>query len=65
MERTWAGWALIVGVPLVWALKTGLLVFNSNGRKAVSGIDTDAGWRKIGYARLPIAATLLIITALA
>jgi hypothetical protein len=63
-ERTWSGWALIAGVPLVWALKAGLLVFNPKGRKAVSAIDTDAGWRKIGYARLPIAAVLAVLTAL-
>jgi len=63
--KTWAGWALVVGVPLIWSVKAAALVFNPKGRKAVSGIDTDAGWRKIGLARLPVAAILAVLTALA
>ena len=65
MEPNWAGLALIVGVPVIWTFKAGLLVFNSKGRKAVSAINTDAGWRRIGLARLPIAAVLAALTALA
>jgi uncharacterized membrane protein len=64
-NRTLAGWTLIAGVPLVWALKAAALVFNPTGRKAVSGIDTDKGWRRIGLARLPIGAVLVVLTALA
>ena len=63
-ERTWVGWTLIAGVPLIWLLKAGLLVFNPKGREVVSGIDTDAGWRKVGFARLPIAVVLAVLTAL-
>jgi len=62
-ERTLAGWVPIAGVPFVWALKASLLVFNPKGRKVVSEIDTDAGWRKVGYARLPIAVVLAVLTA--
>ncbi|GAA6202885.1 hypothetical protein [Aquicoccus sp. SU-CL01552] len=61
-EQTIAGWALIAGVPLVWSMKAALIVFNPKGRKAVTAIDTDAGWRKIGLARLPIALVLVILT---
>lgn len=64
-DKTWAGWALIVGVPLIWCAKASALVFNPKGRKAVSGIDTDAGWRRIGLARLPIGVILAVLTALA
>lgn len=64
-DRTWAGWTLIAGVPLVWTVKAAALVFNPEGRKTVSGIDTDKGWRRIGLARLPIALVLVSLTAFA
>lgn len=64
-DRNWAGWVLIAGVPLGWTLKGAAVVFNSEGRKAVSGIDTDKGWRRIGLARLPIVIVLVALTALA
>jgi hypothetical protein len=64
-DRNWAGWTLIAGVPLTWAVKAAALVFNPEGRKTVSGIDTDMGWRRIGLARLPIGFVLIALTALA
>lgn len=64
-NRSWAGGTLIAGVPLVWPLKAAALVFNPKGRKTVSGIDTDKGWRRIGLARLPIVFVLVALTALA
>ncbi|PWJ10682.1 hypothetical protein [Jannaschia seohaensis] len=64
-DRNWAGWALIAGVPLGWALKGAAVVFNPEGRKAVSGIDTDKGWRRIGLARLPIVFVLIALAAFA
>lgn len=64
-DRNWSGWTLIAGVPLVWAAKAAALVFNPKGRKIVSGIDTDKGWRRIGLARLPIGIVLIALTALA
>ncbi|MFC6689196.1 hypothetical protein [Jhaorihella thermophila] len=64
-DRNWAGWTLIVGVPLVWAVKAAALVFNPKGRRTVSGIDTDSAWRRIGLARLPIVIVLIALTALA
>lgn len=64
-DRNWAGWTLIVGVPLVWAIKAVGLVFNPKGRKAVSGIDTNKGWRRIGLARLPICFVMIALVAFA
>ena len=64
-DRNWAGWTLIVAVPLVWASKAVGLVFNPKGRKAVSGIDTDHGWWRIGLARLPICFVLIALVAFA
>lgn len=56
--RIWAGWALVVGVPALWAVKSAALVFNTTGRSIVSGISDPCSWRKIGLARLPIALGL-------
>jgi hypothetical protein len=64
-DRNWAGWVLIAGAPLVWSLKATLIVFNPKGRQAVTKIDTDAGWRRIGLARLPIALVVALLTAFA
>ncbi|SHL97844.1 hypothetical protein SAMN05443432_1044 [Roseovarius litoreus] len=56
--RTWAGWALVAGVPAFWAVKSAALVFNPRGRAVVSGISDPRSWRRIGLARLPIALGL-------
>ena len=60
--RNWAGWALVVGVPLLWAFKAAALVFNAKGRAAVSSISRAQDWRRIGLARLPIAVLLAVMT---
>jgi hypothetical protein len=63
--KTWAGWLLMVILPLGWGLKAGLVIFNLKGRVAVSEIAGDQRWRKVALARLPIAILLGILTWLA
>lgn len=61
-DKTLAGWFLIVIIPVGWAVKGGLVIFNSKGRQAVSNLEGDQNWRKVAVARLPVA---LILAALA
>jgi hypothetical protein len=63
--RSWAGWALLIGAPALWALKAAALVLNPAGRAAVLGIASAAVWRRIGIARLPIPFILIVLTSLA
>lgn len=56
--RNLAGWALVAGVPALWAVKSAALVSNAKGRDVVSGISDPCSWRRIGLARLPIALGL-------
>ncbi|NWG22212.1 MAG: hypothetical protein HXY39_18045 [Chloroflexi bacterium] len=60
--RTWAGWLLMAILPLGWGLKAALVIFNPQGRAAVSSIAGDQNWRKVALARLPIAILLGILT---
>lgn len=60
--KTWAGWLLMVILPLGWGLKAALVVFNPKGRAAVSAIEGDQNWRKVALARLPIALLLGVLT---
>ena len=61
-EKTWAGWALMVIIPLGWAIKGAAVIFNAKGRRAVTSIAGDEGWMKVALARLPI---MVILAALA
>ncbi len=63
--RTWAGWALIAGVPALWAIKSVALVFNPKGRAVVSSIADPKAWRQIGLARLPLVPVLAVLTLFA
>lgn len=60
--RTWAGWALVVGVPALWAVKSAALVFNPTGRAAVSSVSDPNTWRRVGLARLPIVLVVAALT---
>jgi len=64
-EKTTAGWILILLVPIGWALKAVLVVFNPQGRAALSNISGDANWIKVGIARMPLALVLGILAYLA
>ena len=56
--KNWASWSLIVLIPLGWAIKGALVIFNSQGRQSVSNLEGDQNWRKVALARLPVAAIL-------
>ena len=64
-EQTTAGWLLILLVPVGWAFKAVLVVFNPQGRAALSNISGDANWIKVGLARLPLALILGVLAYLA
>lgn len=60
--KNWAGWFLMVILPVGWALKAALVIFNPQGRATVSNIEGDQNWRKVALARLPIAVLLAVLT---
>lgn len=60
--RTWAGWALVAGVPALWAIKSTAMVLNPKGRAAVSSVSDPKTWRRVGLARLPIVPVLAALT---
>lgn len=64
-DRNWAGWTLVIAVPVLWVVKSAALVFNARGRAAVSSISSARSWRRIGLARLPIALVLAALAWLA
>ena len=61
LEKTWASWALVVLLPVGWALKAAMVVFNPKGRATVSAISGDSAWRKVALARFPIAIILSVL----
>jgi cell division protein FtsW (lipid II flippase) len=61
-DKNWAGWLLIVVIPVGWLLKGTLLVFNTRGREAVSNLEGDQNWHKVALARFPIAVILSVLT---
>ncbi|MCU0492666.1 MAG: hypothetical protein MUD01_13825 [Chloroflexaceae bacterium] len=63
--KTWAGWLLIIIIPIGWLAKATLVTFNARGRRRVTALAGDATWRKLAMARLPIAVALAGLAALA
>ena len=61
-QKTRAGWVLMVAIPILWAMKAAVIIFNPKGRKVVSEISGDKSWIKIGLARLPIAILVGLLT---
>jgi hypothetical protein len=64
-DRTWAGWILMVVIPLGWGIKGTLVTFNPKGRQAVTSISGDTAWVKVAAARLPIALVLALLSVYA
>ena len=60
-DKNWATWVLVVVFPAGWALKGALIVFNARGRAAVTSVEGDQNWRRIAFARLPIAVILGVL----
>jgi hypothetical protein len=60
-DKNWATWVLVVILPLGWALKGVLLVFNKKGRQTITSITGDQAWIKVGLARLPVALVLVVL----
>jgi hypothetical protein len=63
--KTWAGWALMVIIPLGWLIKGALVIFNPAGRQRVSSISGAQSWRNVALARLPVAVVLAVLARLA
>jgi hypothetical protein len=61
--KSWAGWVLMVLIPVGWASKAALVTFNPRGRQWVTSLSGDMAWRKAGLARLPIAAMLAALAS--
>lgn len=61
LDKTWASWVLVVLLPVGWALKAAIVVFNPKGRKTVSAISGDSAWRTVAVARFPIAVLLAVL----
>ena len=64
-KKTTAGWTLMVAIPILWAVKAVLVIFNSKGRAVVSELSGDKVWIKIGLARLMIVILVGLLTWLA
>lgn len=60
-EKTIAGWILVVLIPVVWGLKSVLLIFNKRGRQKISSISGDGAWKKIAAARMIMAIVLIAL----
>jgi hypothetical protein len=56
--KTWAGWLLMLVIPMGWLLKAGLVILNPQGRQKVSAIEGDQAWKRVALARLPAALIL-------
>ncbi len=61
-DKTWAGWMLVVIIPVGAVLKGALIIFNKKGQKMVTSIEGDKDWRKIALARLVLAPLFLVLT---
>jgi hypothetical protein len=60
-DKTWAGWTLVVAIPVGAVLKGSLVIFNKEGQKKVTSIAGDKAWRKIALARAFLAPLFLLL----
>ena len=60
-EKTWAGWVLMVVIPVGAALKGGLVILNKKGQQAVTSIEGEAAWRRIALARAVLVPVFLVL----
>ena len=60
-DKTWAGWVLVVIIPVGAVLKGALVIFNKEGQKKVTSIEGDKAWRKIAVARIVLAPLFLLL----
>ena len=60
-DKTWAGWVLVIIIPVGAVLKGALVLFNKEGQKKVTSIEGDQAWRKIALARLVLFPLFLVL----
>ena len=60
-DKTWAGWVLVIVIPVGAVLKGSLVIFNKEGQEKVTSISGDTAWRKIALARLVLAPLFLLL----
>jgi hypothetical protein len=60
-ERTWAGWLLMVVIPVGAALKGALVILSEKGRAKVVAIEGDRAWRTIALSRALLVPLFLVL----
>ena len=60
-DKTWAGWVLVIVIPIGALIKGSLIIFNKKGQEKVTSIEGDQAWMKIALARLVLVPLFLVL----
>ena len=60
-DKTWAGWVLVIVIPIGALIKGTLIIFNKKGQEKVTSIEGDQAWMKIALARLILFPLFLVL----